>query len=71
MHRCALAVLLFVLMAGASPAPALAQAAPPQEVVTNQTVVAMVGAKLPTDVSLPMLWSNSTRVQCLLRSLRQ
>src|SRR5215472_2579642 len=60
MHRCALAVLLFMLMAGASPAPALVQAAPQAEVVTNQTVVDMVSASLPTDVIITKIQTSKT-----------
>jgi len=60
MHRCALAVLLFMLMAGTSPAPALVQAAPQAEVVTNQTVVDMVSAKLPTDVIIAKIQTSKT-----------
>src|SRR5215469_13086079 len=60
MHRCALAVLLFMLMAGTSPALALVQAAPQAEVVTNQTVVDMVSAKLPTDVIITKIQTSKT-----------
>jgi len=60
MRRCALAVLLFALMAGASPATALVQAAPQPEVVTNQTVVDMVSAKLPTDVIITKIQTSKT-----------
>ena len=60
MRRCALAILLFVLIAGASPALALTQAAPQQEVVTNQTVVDMVSAKLPTDVIITKIQTSKT-----------
>src|SRR5215469_15800836 len=60
MHRCALAVLLFMLMAGTSPALALVQAAPQAEVVTNQTVVDMVSAKLPADVIVTKIQTSKT-----------